>query len=804
MAVVMPKKRSEVVAERTRRLAREAIDGPDSSEGGRSSVAESEMSLPTSASTDTEEEEEDHFDLDEGEGTILQAWPTPPRSFIPILGDEHEHEQPGDIATAQDIKVEIEENETSGSDTDSRKTKTITLLPSPESQLEDIADDDKVEMTDSPRGESVIIADLLDEDIAAFETTVHIPSITLVQQVEAECGSPTPYPEGCFYPDSPATTIEPDDSASQHAASPVAEAQVDISEQVVLKTDPADVPSMDMPPSPPEDIIPVSTHTTFDPPRPVPSTSPLVSLPPTPRPGLRKQKSLKQLLSFGFPLSSTPPPPLPERTFQSHPPTQPAPAEAGAEPLLPRKRLGLLSRQSKPSLRVDVKAPKPREKEEPTSAPTPTFPDREERPKMTKRFSLSNMSSAFKKMAQGGGAGVVPKVPDLPEIYRRGREEETPRMSEEIPLDSPVVEEVAGEEETVLSKEVPRKIGTLDEALEIKPTLATTSTGVSDRTIVPIPRLARTESFSSLSSTATTAAHEQQTLISVSPRTQRDPSASLSLQNLISRGPAAEVVIVTQLTQRAMHARQQSLEATIVLNSTPPPPLPRSRLMEREDSLRSISRSSSGSGSGERSSNESHMLKTPMVVPVASMSLDEIRRHVPISQPRIGGFMDSQVELELPRPSIGQSTASASGSTESFHTLPSLGSEMIVVDSPTYTLASTSSGASASTSVNGKRSKPASSSSKASTPKARSLVRMITSHGRRYHQSNSTSTVKASPPGRPRTGKSTPAPTLPPPSKSASPPRPEGFDTLTQVVQLKSLHFEELDLDFSKLDWMQR
>jgi hypothetical protein len=423
---------------------------------------------------------------------------------------------------------------------------------------------------------------------------------------------------------------------------------------------------------------------------------------------------------------------------------------------------------------------------------------------MTKRFSLSNMSSALKKMAHGGGAGVVPKVPDLPEIYRRRREEETRRGSEEIPLDSPGVEEVTGEEETGSSKEVTRKNGTLDEALEIKPTLATTSTGVSDRTIVPIPRLARTESFSSLSSTATTAAHEQQTLISVSPRTQREPSASLSLQNLISRGPAAEVVIVIQLTQRAMHARQQSLEATIVLNSTPPPPLPRSRLMEREDSLGSISRSSSGSGSGERSSNESHMLKTPMVVPVASMSLDEIRRHVPISQPRIGGFMDSQVELELPRPSIGQSTASASGSTESFHTLPSLGSEMIVVDSPTYTLASTSSGASASTSVNGKRSKPASSSSKASTPKARSLVRMITSHGRRHHQSNSTSTVKASPPSRPRTGKSTPAPSLPPPSKSASPPRPKGFDTLTQVVQLKSLHFEELDLDFSKLDWMQR
>lgn len=881
MAVVMPKKRSEVVADRTRRLAREAIDGPSPDQVMRMEVGrrESEQELLSRPVSMCESEfeleaggEEDQLGVAEGGDLAISAmeieWPTPPT--MTVADDAVEAEDTIKPELDQDDPVPTIENE---GQYHHPEGPTITLVTTDDFDTESEPGQDE-----SPvKPESDIVAGLLDEDElpSEVEISAHTPSIILVSQraeVEGEVSeSPILQPEGYMTRgassfDSPTISIGPEDSASQYHRSPdsshlVVEADVLAEDQESGAREGHEIaeaqveePSAELPPLPDKEGLAVEAASdgieledALPAPAPVPVMPTMIPSPPlplTPRYGLRKQKSLKQLLSFGLPLSSTPPPPLPDRPL-AHVTTATATDEVAAsptttEPLGPQKRLGILSRQSKPSLRVDVKASKSLKRDGPKSAPTPTFsitsPDPgaradagvDERPKMTKRFSLSNMSSAFKKMAggSGSGAGGVPKVPELPEMYRRQKasedEESTTstgevmrRRSEEVVMMSNIPLEVEVEER----RGIRRAECTLDAALEIT-TLAidTTATSSVSRPMVPIPRLVRAQSFSSLSSTATTAAHEQQTLISVSPRTQRDPSASLSLREYLSRGPSAEVV-VTQLTQRAIHARQQSLEATIVLTSTPPPPLPRSRLMDREDSLGSLSRSSQGSNSSTdpSSSNESHTLQTPMVIPVSSMSLDEIRRHIPICQPRTMIFMESQVDLAtvpiaLPVATVG---GVAIGSTESFHTLPSLGSEMIVVDSPTCTLASTSSGASGSRAASiSTKGKASSSSSKASTPKARSLVRMITSHGKRYH--NTASTSKASPPPpRPRSkGRSVPSPPHPapppsaensspasrPPTSATTAPKSE-YDTLSQVVQLKSLHFEELDLDFSKLDW---
>ena len=129
----------------------------------------------------------------------------------------------------------------------------------------------------------------------------------------------------------------------------------------------------------------------------------------------------------------------------------------------------------------------------------------------------------------------------------------------------------------------------------------------------------------------------------------------------------------------------------------------------------------------------------------------------------------------------------------SFKSLPSLGSEMIVVNSPTSTLASTStgSGVASTSTASGSGSRTA---SRASTPKARSLVRMITSPRRKHSRNTSTSQSKDHGKGK---GK----------GKAAQPPLPLTtsssimFDSLKQGVQLESLHFDSLDIDFSNLDW---
>jgi len=812
MNVIMPKKKSEVVADRTRRLAREMIDGPQSDVEAEVEVEVEQEGMEIEVDLEAEviDRNESEVGVEEGSNSM---------SDMQLTG-------PAEIGTGTEQTLPTRSSSLANLIDTSASSSTALSIPKPllEAPAE-ILEFEKPPI--APQGDDLVVAGLLDENLTSFEPNPALDEIREDEEI------PTPSPSVGVDKDLPSPPLLEDQEDQNHGSPPpslgvasfdspipvqahgpvdspaVPDASMDGEQPLPASSaSPIDSPAalvaptddpMQTPPQrirqshsithvedTPPILAPLDTLPRINPPPPLGSRDlNIIPAPPpapaTPATALRKQKSLKQLLSFGY---SSPPPPVPPLPSLPLSTAQTQTQVSGqGEPS--RKRMTLLSRQSKPNLRVDVKS-KIKSDNGPISAPLPATEverEKEERPRMVKRFSLSNMSSAFKKMAghssHSGGAASVPKVPDLPAMYRRKSDqdveqadrdaEERPRRRSEDDLSfraigSPIVREDS-------------PICPLDVSTLLSPCPSpSASPSVPRSTAVPMvlepaallsqpikPRLARSSSFSSLSSIATTASHEQQTLQHISPRTQRDPSASL--QGFITQVHSTEVTI-----ERPTHGRQRSLEATIVLSMTPPAPLPRSRLMEREDSLGNLSRSSHGS---QRSSQESQTLKTPVTVPVASMSLDEIRRHIPIAPPRT-------VE-----------TVGEMRSEGSFKSLPSLGSEMIVVNSPTSTLASTSTGsgvASTSTaSASGSRS-----ASRASTPKARSLVRMITSPRRKHSRNTRTSQSKDHGKGK---GK----------GKATQPPLPTTnsikFDSLKQGVQLESLHFDSLDIDFSNLDW---
>jgi hypothetical protein len=806
MNVVMPKKRAEVVAERSKRLAREMIDKP----GPASPPAGGEVEVESG-----EEPVDLESPIEEGEGTSTS---TPESLDSTLIGHDHNHDHDHDLEPQAEIE-QVHQQETDHVSIPISTLQTpIPLLEAPAEIIEyerpppsPLVDEvDEFEFDHQSLGD-------INEDEDEDEST---PAGEIVQTTVASLSPPLPFApvtvEDHLPPTPPVeTTLDLPMSRGELSPSPPILAAMAIEPPKAIPTSiPQSAPSTTQGN---RDLFNVA-------PPPLRSRDMNIKTNPNtrtqPSPGLKKQKSLKQLLSFGL---VSPPPPVPAipAGFINPNHNLPAPVE--------KKRMTLLSRQSKPNLRVEVKSPKL--KDGPSSAPLPTTSEKGkgkakenekekevERPKMVKRFSLSNMSSAFKKMAGGNSnpstSSPVPKVPDLPAMYRRKsdqdveqpsgsgsgsnerdmeKEEEGARpRSDDLsfraigspvvisildtpPIGSPIVLEPM----SPMSPLSPAILPVAPLASFVSPSagpsdlivVTTSPTPISPVAIPPSglqikPRLARSTSFSSVSSVATsshhaTEPHEQHTLIAISPRTQRDPSASL--QDYLTRVQSTEVII----TQPRVHVRQHSLEATIVLSS-PPPTLPRHRLMEREDSLGSLSSSHRSSG---ESQNEN--LKTPLVMPVASMSLDEIRRHIPIAPPRT-------VTVTVPAESEGMGIGMEP--SESFQSLPSLGSGMIVVNSPTSTLASTST-ASASVSATG-------STSRTSTPKARSLVRMITSPRRRKSKGKDKGKSKYEEMG---TNTSTP----PMPTSTSV----KGFDSIKQSIKLESLHFEALNLDFSTLDW---
>ena len=802
MNVVMPKRRAEVVAERSKRLAREAIEGPGSpaGEAGSSALGESDsmteeggfgVESPTGERGASSEREGDPESPVDGTGLLGEDEETgeSPDSFEGTI-QTYDH-QCDNHQISHELHVDIENvvvHETEEEEVPVPISNSIPLLeapaeiieygrpPSPDSPLEVGVGGHEFEF-DTQSLDDIDENEDEDEDEGELEDVDHTTRIEVKTASPATLSPPLPFADRVDH--LPPIIDTPDQLSTTQSSSPSPPILAPMPIQSnPISSDPIKVPT------PPTVLGARDLNIKMD------------TLAPTQTqtPGLKKQKSLKQLLSFG--LSSPPPvPPLP-------------PHLEGPS----KKRMTLLSRQSKPNLRVEVKSPK-MNVNGPTSAPLPDLKGKGkatevERPRMVKRFSLSNMSSAFKKMASGGSSP-VPKVPELPIMYRRKsnqddvgegsgvgvKEEEKPRRrSDDIsfrgvgspitntrfsgldtpPIGSPITNRFTGLDTPPIGSPIvfefsppilPTAAGpsTFDRGVitrNVAMSLSGPSTSPPDAIAPPIspptavgtavaiasapagleiqPRLARSTSFSSVSSVATSAhgpdtePHEQQTLIAISPRTQRDPSASL--QDYLTRVQSTEVTI----TQRT-HVRQHSLEATIVLSS-PPPPLPRHRLMEREDSLGSMtSNRSSGESQNER-------LKTPLVMPVASMSLDEIRRHIPIAPPRT--VMEEGIS-----------------SSDSFQPLPSLGSGMVVVNSPTSTVTSTSTGQSGTSK---------------STPKARSLVRMMRRQSKGKGKRKEEVTVTTTPPV---------------PSTSIQ------FDSIKQSIKLESLHFEALNIDFSNLDW---
>ncbi|WRT64774.1 uncharacterized protein IL334_001708 [Kwoniella shivajii] len=363
------------------------------------------------------------------------------------------------------------------------------------------------------------------------------------------------------------------------------------------------------------------------------STSLKSEVPPLPalpsRPPIRKQKSLKMF----FFSSSTPA----EAVITTPPiPTLPSIAPPERQSLdenvshkdgkdKPSKGRNILQRaRSKPSLKIDIKVPKHNESaispstpalatggsdistaststtsNVATPAPTPNQPRG-----LSKRFSLSNMSQAFKKksnstpvpatMDKSSSGSPVPMVPDLPDIYKKQKSKVmesalpiSPRKSKTVDLEKQIRPEI------IPSTGLPKRSDS-SEGIQSLASLADTENPTRpEKEISPLfteepqpllpafevpPRPRSSSPISiSLSSISTVdiddlddsrrdddeVEEDEQELIHaklmhVSPRTRRDPS--LSLQEFLSSAPGktSNVVVVPSKGLR------RSVEAVIL------------------------------------------------------------------------------------------------------------------------------------------------------------------------------------------------------------------------------------------------
>ncbi|WWD07674.1 hypothetical protein V865_005775 [Kwoniella europaea PYCC6329] len=388
------------------------------------------------------------------------------------------------------------------------------------------------------------------------------------------------------------------------------------------------------------------------------STLKNVELPPLPdlpsRPPIRKQKSLKKF----FFSSSTPPeavvasasaPPVPAIPVQERKPTE------NNKPLKeekdkPSKGKKILQRaRSKPSLKIDVRVAKPSSS---SASPSPTTPALTtgktdistsssvmntpssapaQHRGLSKRFSLSNMSQAFKKkshstpvFATTSSGSPVPMVPDIPEAFKKIKDSKdikakgkgkaiesalpiNPRKSKTLDTDnngevltptgvprrSESLKAIQSltfcqEDESTMEDSVDQAISTAsvitDEPQSLLPAFEVSSDtqahSNSVSTSVSRSGLSSESPIQSVKSIPTVdiddvdvdvdieeeddeheLAHAQ--LMHVSPRTRRDPSQSLSLQEFLSSPPGKTSNIVIVPTK----GLRRSVEAVVMLGN---------------------------------------------------------------------------------------------------------------------------------------------------------------------------------------------------------------------------------------------
>ncbi|KAK6903734.1 hypothetical protein I203_107239 [Kwoniella mangroviensis CBS 8507] len=385
-----------------------------------------------------------------------------------------------------------------------------------------------------------------------------------------------------------------------------------------------------------------------------------VEVPPLPdlpsRPPIRKQKSLKKF----FFSSSTPPeavvasssiPPVPAVPLQERKPTEDnQPVKQEKEK--PSKGKKILQRaRSKPSLKIDVKVAKP---SSPSTSPSPTTPalttgktDISTSSSITttpssapaqlrglsKRFSLSNMSQAFKKKshstpvsATASFGSPVPMVPDIPEAFKKNKDSKdikakgkgkaiesaspiSPRKSKTLDTDN--------NDEMLTPTGLPRRSESLKaiqsltfcqedesnvEGLADHTNIISTENVITDEPQSLLPAFEVSSDTQALSSPVSASvprsgpssespiqsvksistvdiddvdididieeeddehelAHAQ--LMHVSPRTRRDPSQSLSLQEFLSSPPGKTSNIVIVPTK----GLRRSVEAVVMLGN---------------------------------------------------------------------------------------------------------------------------------------------------------------------------------------------------------------------------------------------
>nr|XP_019008487.1 uncharacterized protein I206_07046 [Kwoniella pini CBS 10737]OCF47268.1 hypothetical protein I206_07046 [Kwoniella pini CBS 10737] len=353
-------------------------------------------------------------------------------------------------------------------------------------------------------------------------------------------------------------------------------------------------------------------------------------LPDLPRPPIRKQRSLKKF----FFSSSTPPeaastsscappvPPLPlrERTAE----IQNIDSQVEQDKILKSKKVMKRAR-SKPSLKIDVKGSKSSSSAE-VSPVTPALStdktdisaimDTPSAPAplrgLSKRFSLSNMSQAFKKRSHStpvsatSSTSPIPLVPDIPEAYKKEKYATGSSAKQPVPPSPRKAETIDTNknQESILSTSVPRRSESLKAIQSLtflsdeidKPSDSATeetsySTMIVDepQSLLPAFEVPETSITTIDSPTDGRVSTSERSIISIStvdiddidgdiedehevihaqlmhisPRTRRDPTQSLSLQEFLASPPGkpANVVIVPT------HGLRRSVEAVFVLDN---------------------------------------------------------------------------------------------------------------------------------------------------------------------------------------------------------------------------------------------
>ena len=405
-----------------------------------------------------------------------------------------------------------------------------------------------------------------------------------------------------------------------------------------------------------------------------------------------------------------------------------------------KKPKGLLSRaKSKPSLRIDVKASKedfvPGIATASSSGQSEGFPGTPVSRSsdglghghrgLSKRFSLSNMSNAFKKKSPAAGEGLaVPKVPELPEAYRREKE----AMEIEIALS--VSYHVVPASPPLEGEIVPQEDDEPDTKGLATPEEPMPKYSVKGLMSPPIIHSAvHTHDAESETSSAFDFDDELEhaELMQVSPRTRRNPG--VSLQQFLGQAPGRRIRV-----ENVDNASRHSVEA-IVLGSLLVP--------EAE----------TPSTGGERSHSEvlAGGKQAPQAVPSSSeASLGSLSQSSYTSEPDAPPITPNILEANPLSPPIELTGLQ----------LPTLSNDIIAVESPPT------------------------SSTRASSPKPRAFGSPdIFLH------------MFSSPRSSSRIVKPTPTPT----ASYPTPPLPEWevqFSSLSANMQLKSLHFDGLGLDF--------